>query len=249
MSSTTGESGEQVGGEELGESGGPHLPWERRGRKQSPLMLDSREASPQVDPRTLVTNMQPSHQPSSDTRPLSAFSSGNRASGSDDEVSTQPTTSTGEGNHSPLRNQHQQLSGKYEQEFKRYAKEVDDLKSALHTKELELQKVSELRKDHVDLLEEVARGKQSLDNAEADLKKAVTEVKALSEREKEAMHKVKLAEEARVKAVEERDEIKSKLVKLETSQHQTAVVLQGEIDCLKLKVHARGPFLCAPVRI
>ena len=72
-------------------------------------------------------------------------------------------------------------------------------------------------------------------------------MKALSEREKEAMHKAKLAEEARVKAIEERDEIKSKLVELETSQHQTAVVLQGEIDCLKLKVHARGPFLCAHV--
>lgn len=223
--------GELLGGEDLGEGEGTHLPWERRGRRHMSVTLDSREAPPQVEQHTLVTR-----QPAPETLALPAFSSSNSGSDHDDGAPTQHTTSTGEENQLLIHTQHRQLSGKYEEEIKRYAKEVDDLKLALHAKETELQKVSDLRKDHASLQEEVINSKKSFAEAEAALERVVGEAKVLSEREKVAAHKAKEAEEARIKTVEERDEIKSKLVELETTQHQATVVLQGEIDCLKLKV-------------
>ena len=225
------EGGELLGGEDFGEGEGTHLPWERKGRRQMSVTLDGREAPPQVEQHTSVTR-----QPAPDTQALPAFSRSNNGSAHDGGVPTQHTTYTEEENQLLVHTQHRQLSGKYEEEIKRYAKEVDDLKLALRAKETELQKVSDLRKDHASLQEEAVNSKKSLAEAEAALERVVGEAKVLSEREKLAAHKVKEAEEAKMKAVEERDEIKSKLVELETTRHQATVVLQGEIDCLKLKV-------------
>lgn len=218
--------GEGFGGEEA------HLPWERRGRRQMPVTLDNGEAQPpQVETHTSVTRL----QPTPDTEgPLPAFSSSNSAS--DGAVPARRSTSTREESQLEI-----QSLGKHKEEVERYAKEVDDLKLVLRAKDTELQKISGLRKEHASLQEEAASCKKSLFEAKSALEKAVSEAETLSEREKLAFHKAKEAEEAKTKAEEERDEIKSRLFQLEATQHKATVVLQGEIDCLKLKVSMSGP--------
>lgn len=211
--------GEGFGGEEA------HLPWERRGRRQMPVTLDNSEGQPpQVGTHTSVTCL----QPTPDTEgPLPAFSSSNSAS--DGAVPARRSTSSREESQLEI-----QSLGKHKEEVERYAKEVDDLKLVLHAKDTELQKISGLRKEHASLQEEAASCKKSLVEAKSALEKAVSEAETLSEREKLAFHKAKKAEE-------ERDEIKSRLFQLEATQHKATVVLQGEIDCLKLKVSTSGP--------
>ena len=224
------EGGELLGGEALGEAEGARLPWEKKGgRRQVPVVLEDKETPPQMETHTAATHL----QSPPDTQTLPAFSSSSSGSVHDGAGTSQWPTFTRE-EKQPTENQ---SLGKYKQEVERYAKEVDDLKLALHAKETELQKMSDLWKDHAALHEETADCKKSLAETEVALERALSEVKALSEREKVASHKAKEAEEAKVKAEEERDEVKSKLFELESTQHQTSVVLRGEVDCLKLKVH------------
>lgn len=204
------EGGELLGGE----AEGARLPWEKRGgRRQVPVMLENEKTPP-------------------DTQALPAFSSSNSLSVHDGAGPSRRPTFTREENQST----ESQSLGKCKQEVERYAKEVDDLKLALDAKETELQKMSDLRKDHAVLQKETADCKKSLAETEVALERALSEVKALSEREKVASHKAKEAEEAKVKAEEESGKVKSRLVELEATQHQTSVVLRGEMDCLKLKV-------------
>ena len=223
------EGGELLGGEALGEAEGTRLPWEKRGgRRQMPVMLEDEETPPQMETHTAATRL----QSPPDTQRLPAFSSSDTGSVHDGTGPSRRPTFTREENQST----ENQSLGKYKQEVERYAKEVDDLKLALHAKETELQKMSDLSKDHAVLQKETADCRKSLAETEAALERALSEVKALSEREKVASNKAKEAEEAKVKAEEERAEVKSKLVELEATQHQTSVVLRGEMDCLKLKV-------------
>ena len=69
-----------------------------------------------------------------------------------------------------------------------------------------------MRNDNAVLQKETADCKKSLAETEVALERALSEVKAQSEREKVASYKAKEAEEAKMKAEEERGEVKSKLI-------------------------------------
>ena len=125
---------------------------------------------------------------------------------------------------------------KYQEELSHCKSEIESLRRQVAEKDEELLKIPELQKTMDCCQSELVDLKQLHSTVVAELQVEKEKSRTYEMKLDRLDVDVKLAQDAKSKAIEEREDIKTKLESTEVSHQQKVIGLQGEIDGLSLKV-------------
>ena len=125
---------------------------------------------------------------------------------------------------------------KYQEELSNCKSEIESLRRQVAEKDEELLKIPELQKTMDCCQSELVDLKQLHSTVVAELQVEKEKSRTYQMKLDRLDVDVKLAQDAKTKAVEEREDMKTKLESTEASHQQKVTGLQGEIDSLSLKV-------------
>ena len=125
---------------------------------------------------------------------------------------------------------------KYQEELSNCKSKIESLRQQVAGKDEELLKIPELQKNMDCCQSELVDLKQLHSTVVAELQAEKEKSRAYQMKLDRLDVDVKLAQDAKTKAVEEREDMKTKLESTGVSHQQKVIGLQGEIDGLSLKV-------------
>ena len=192
---------------------GSLFPWQNRRQSTPSRATPKAEVSGPPPPQAAVSSVQPDNP--------------NQGQRSDIVSNTLPTGGT---------QQLQSELNKCREEVNQWKSENLSLKEQLADRDKELSRLPELQKNIQSLQSELAELRHTHSAAVAGLQEEKEQNRKYQDQLNRLDDNLKLGEDSRAKAVQEREEMRAKLDSMEAVHHQKATSLQGELDSLKLKV-------------